>query len=319
MDHEPMVQPTLVGTVQTYDRRPAGSYLASLGAGSRRTMAATLHAIAHLLSEGHADARSLDWARVRREHGLALRAAMLERGYSPSSVNKALAAFRGVLREAWRAGLLAAEDYQAAIDVPTVRAERLPRGRALSVGELTALMAACRRDAGPIGARDAALIALLYAGGIRRSEAVALDREDYDAPTGEVKVRSGKGRKQRTLYLANGSLEAMADWLRLRGDTVGPLFYAVRKGGRLEPRRISDQAVLYIARHRADQAGVRAFSPHDLRRSMISEMLDRGVDLATVQRIAGHSSPTTTARYDRRGEEAKRRAASVLHVPYTPR
>jgi integrase len=96
----------------------------------------------------------------------------------------------------------------------------------------------------------------------------------------------------------------------------GALFYPTRKGGKIEARRMTDQAVLDILRQRGKEANLTSFSPHDFRRMFISNLLDRGADIATVQKLAGHASPVTTARYDRRGEAAKRKAASLLHTPY---
>ncbi len=81
-------------------------------------------------------------------------------------------------------------------------------------------------------------------------------------------------------------------------------------------RRMTDQAVLYTLRRRAVQAGIASFSPHDLRRSFVSDLLDVGADISTVQRLAGHANVATTARYDRRGEATKQKAAELLHVPY---
>nr|WP_306469804.1 site-specific integrase [Oscillatoria laete-virens] len=71
-------------------------------------------------------------------------------------------------------------------------------------------------------------------------------------------------------------------------------------------------SVLLIVQKRASQAGVEQFSPHDFRRTFCSDLLDAGVDIVTVQKLAGHSSPVTTAKYDRRGEETKRRAVQKL-------
>ena len=79
---------------------------------------------------------------------------------------------------------------------------------------------------------------------------------------------------------------------------------------------MTDQAVLGITRKRGKEAGIARFSPHDLRRSFVSDLLDAGADISTAKRLAGHSSEVTTGRYDRRGEEAKMKAAKLLHVPY---
>jgi site-specific recombinase XerD len=97
------------------------------------------------------------------------------------------------------------------------------------------------------------------------------------------------------------------------------LFCNINKSGRITIHRLTDQAVLHVLKKRAVQAGVASFSPHDLRRSFISDLLDAGADISTAQQLAGHSNVQTTARYDRRGEATKRKAAELLHVPYLRR
>jgi integrase/recombinase XerD len=295
------------------DRHPVAVYLAQLAPGSRRSMSQALEVIAAIFGQTPA---SLDWAALRYQHTQAIRANLLETR-APAGVNKILAALRGVLKEAWRLGLMDAETYQRAADLSGVRGEQLPRGRALSKRELQKLFLACAKDGSDIGHRDAALIAVLYGGGLRRSEVVALELADYSRETGEVRVRSGKGRKERICYATDGAKLALDAWVAVRGDEAGSLFWPADGRGRsLVNRRMTDQAILLMLRRRARQAGISTFTPHDLRRSFISDLLDGGADMVTVQKLAGHANVQTTARYDRRGEAVKRRAAELLRVPF---
>jgi integrase len=297
------------------DEHPAIVYLARLSPGSRPTMRAALDAIAGVLSQGSCDHLSLPWAGVRYQHTAAVRTLLAER-YAPATANKMLAALRGVLKESWRLGQMPAEDFHRAADLPGVRGSTLPRGRALSAGELRALFDVCAIDKSPAGARDAALLAILYGCGVRRAEAAGVDLDDYTPETGELRVRRGKGRKDRLTYASAGARAAVDRWITVRGPEPGALLWPVRKGGQLEHRRLTTQAIYYALRRRSETAGVASFSPHDLRRTFISDLLDAGADISTVQRLAGHENVQTTQRYDRRPEKAKQRAVELLHVPY---
>jgi integrase len=133
-----------------------------------------------------------------------------------------------------------------------------------------------------------------------------------------LRVR-GKQNKERLVPISGGAANAIGDWLRRRGDDSGPLLLAVNKGGRILRKGISSQAVYNILRKRGAQAKVKDLTPHDWRRTFAGDLLDAGVDLSVIQKLMGHASPTTTARYDRRPEATKRRAIDRLHVPYAGR
>lgn len=296
------------------DRHPAAVYLASLPSPeSRRTLGGTLEVLAGLLSGGKATAVQIPWGEVRYAHTAALRAALLQR-YKPATANKYLAVLRGALKSAVRLGLMDLAVYQAATDFKRVKGETLPKGRALAPGEIRALVRACLDKRGPGGERDVAIMAVLYGCGLRRAEAVGLELSDVDLEAGVLTVH-GKGRKERTAHIPPGANHALARWMETRGPDPGPLLCPVNKVGRIAIRPMTSGAVYLILQIRAAEAGVAAFSPHDLRRTFVSDLLDAGADLATVQKLAGHADPGTTARYDRRGEAAKAKAAGLLVFP----
>lgn len=296
------------------DTNPALVYLAGLNSQvSRRTQKAALEMIAGILT-GNPEILLCDWAAIRFQHATAVRAILADK-YAAATANRCLSALRGTLKAAWRLGQVPAEDYQRAADVANVTGSTVPAGRELSHGEIGALMAACENDTTPAGCRDAALIAVLYTCGLRRDEIVNLDLSSYDVETGRITL-TGKRNKQRTAYLVNGAAAAMSDWLKLRGDEPGALFQPINKGGKIQRRRMTSQGIYNLLVKRGAEAGVKDFSPHDFRRTFVSDLLDAGADIATVAKMAGHASVTTTARYDRRPEQAKQKAAGLLHIPY---
>jgi len=302
---------------QPLDANPALVYLSRLSEGSRHTMHQALDTIADMLMTG-TDAFIFPWSELRYPHTTAIRAKLAE-SHAPATANKMLSALRGVLEQVWRLGQVDAESYRQAVSIECVKGARLPSGRAIAPGELQALMRACATDPGATGIRDATIMGLLYSCGLRVGELCSLDLADYDPETGELVIRRAKGGKQRLAHVVNGAHDALADWLALRGDVPGALFYPSRKGNHIHPGRLTQQAVYEMLRTRAKQADVRPLSPHDFRRTFVGDLLDAGADLATVQALAGHASPVTTARYDRRPEAARRKAVELLHVPYTGR
>jgi site-specific recombinase XerC len=304
-----------VGEHGRLDRHPAAVYIASLSPGSRRTMRGALRAIASILS-GVPDELRMPWALVDYAHASLVRTVLAER-LAPATANRFLAALRGTLKAAFKLGLITADHYTRVSMIEPVRGSRLPKGRDVSGGELRALFDACdSRTAG--GARDAGLLAILFGGGLRRAEVVALDLDSFDPATGAL-VILGKGRKERKGWVTNGSREALDAWLAIRGADPGPLFLPVRRGGHIERRRMTDAAVAELVHRIALKARVAALSPHDARRTFVGSLLSLSVDLSTVQQLAGHASPTTTARYDRRSEQTRKAASELLHVPFVRR
>jgi len=321
--------PDLARRERPREENPVLAYLARLSPGSRRTMRESLETIARLASAGEVGALEFPWWMLRYQHAEAIRGKLAE-GYAPATANKMLSAMKGVLKSSWRLGLMTADERDRASDVEPVRGTRLPPGRSIPRGELRSLFEACAQEANDPrmrarGVRDAAMLALLYVGGLRRTELAGLKLSDYEPETRTLRLR-GKGNKERQVYAEGGADLLLARWLELRdeGAPEDPLFLPVRKDGLVQhtdphgekKASLSDQAVYKMVKRRQREAKIKDVSPHDFRKTFVGDLLDAISDLSTVQKLAGHSDPATTARYDRRGERVMREAASHLHVPH---
>jgi len=242
-------------------------------------------------------------ADVRPEHVSAfaagLRAGSQERRpLAPSSVARALAAVRSFHAFAARDG--SAPDDPAVAVAPPRQGRRLPK--ALSVGEVQALLDAPDRTTAS-GLRDAALLELLYGTGARVSEVVGLDVDDVTAQLDDPDLGLrlfGKGRKERVVPLGSYARTAVGDYL-VRGRPAlvakarrpGPALLLNARGDRL-----SRQSAFAILRECAERARIDAtVSPHTLRHSFATHLLDGGADVRVVQELLGHASVTTTQVY----------------------
>lgn len=292
------------------DPSPAALYLAGLQPSGRRSMRSRLTLAARLMAPHR---------RLSFESVTIVLFRLREAGAAPATVNAVLSALKGVARCAWHTGLMTAEEYQRVNDVRGVRGSRLPRGRALTGQDISSLLKACERAPEPAGSRDACLVALLAGAGLRRAEVVALDLGHYCRRDHSLRVR-GKGDKERLVYLEDGGTRrALHAWLRARGTEPGPLLCPVSKQGAIALRRLSVQAVYKALQKRAREACIPRLSPHDLRRTFATLLLDEGADIGSVQSLLGHTSAETTAIYDRRGEAAKRRTSALASLPYRRR
>ncbi len=300
------------------DARPASEhpgavYLAQLtSVDSRPAMKAALETIARLVNQ-QATFETLPWDRIRFQQTQAVRAELVA-NFGPRTVNRMLSALRGVLKAAWRLRQIDTDDYRRAIDFKGLKTTDLPpSGRVVAIHEVRAVLIAAAKQDSPKSWRDQALLVTMFAGGLRRQEASALDTEHFDAATGGLTVFRGKGGKFRTTYLAEGYRAWVTPWVEFqRSRGCVPMFVSWNRGP--TTRRLSRAGVDHVLGEIVMLAGIADLTPHDLRRTFATDLLENGADILMVQKLMGHADVKTTAIYDRRGEKSKQAAVEKLPI-----
>jgi integrase/recombinase XerD len=221
-------------------------------------------------------------------------------GLAPTSLRRRAASIRGFYKFVFGDGLIPV-DVAAHLDLP-----RMPRllPETLTVGEVERLLEAAGADDDPEPARlrDRALVELLYAAGLRISEALGLDREDLALDGAFVRV-IGKGDKERLVPVGDVALGVLATWIDgPRGPLLALGHVAPVRGGPLflgdRGRRLARQQAWSSVRRAAAAAGLAdRVSPHTLRHSFATHLLEGGADLRIVQELLGHASISTTQLY----------------------
>jgi integrase/recombinase XerD len=269
-----------------------------------------------LVAYGHDVTRLVEWARARDKDVLALRQSDLAAfmgdlrgdGLAARSVARAVHALRGLFRFAVREGRLEADPME---NLQAPRAfTALPRF--LTAMQVETLLAA--PDVGtPLGLRDRAILEVLYATGLRVSELIGLRPSDLDLDVG-VLTAFGKGRKERLVPLGSQARGWVRRYLAearaglTRGRAGGPLFVNNRGG------RLSRMGLWGIVRRYAVQIGIeRVLTPHVLRHSFATHLLDNGADLRAVQAMLGHADISTTQIYTHVTRERLRKIYDQFH------
>lgn len=318
---------------------PAVIYLARLSKNSRPSMRSSLNAIAGMISSGQKH-DTFPWGALMVAEGdgqfpgmavlETVRTRLIDK-YDVRSVNRMIASLRGTYKQAWQLGQVSTDAWMRVQSIKGISDGSLPpAGRTLELEEIETLYACCATR-GMVGMRDAALLTMLYAGGLRREEACDLDVGHYNPKDGALQV-TGKRRKTRTVYIVDSYKPGLTPWLEECGtSTSSPMFVAFDlpgKGARTarknptsgpSDRRLSKTGVSHAIEELRQAAKLKKFTPHDLRRSFGTHLLDAGADVIMVQRLMGHANLATTAIYDRRGEKGKKEAMAKFPKINFPR
>lgn len=226
--------------------------------------------------------------------------------YATASIARTLVAVRGLHRFLLEEGLC---EEDPSVDVSGPRPDqRLPK--ALRVDEVDRLLAGPRGQ-GPAALRDRALLELLYAAGLRISELAALDLDDVDSDRRVLRCR-GKGGRDRSVPFGRQAAEAVDAWVVRARPLWGPSVPALlvnQRGGRL-----SRQGGWKIVKGHADRVGLGdRVSPHTLRHSFATHLLERGADVRVVQTLLGHANVATTQVYTQITEDHLREVYDTAH------
>lgn len=293
-------------------RNPLSLYLTRLAPSSQLTMRYVLQDAADRLGFEDINLEDIDWHLLQPEHVIALVAALREDGYAPNTSSLYVNAVRGVMNEAWRMNLISQEHLLRMRTVKAAPGTRLSQGRNLRRSLIREMMEVCAADPRPQGLRDAAVIGILYGSGMRKSESVNLDLAQINFEERSLRV-IGKGNKELIKYAPDWAFAKLQAWLAFRREQLKEgeqddsfLFNRIRRGSHITRERITKHAIYYIARQRGEQVGVKIM-PHDFRRSFITRVIEEH-DLSIAQKLAHHTNIQTTASYDVRDDNERRRA-----------
>ncbi len=288
-------------------------YLGGLAPSGRRSMYSLLNNCAEILKpDSRAD--DFDWMQLRYVHVAKTRATLLDKGFATSTINMTLAALKGIAQTAFNLQLLDADSLARIRTVKRVKGDSYRKGRALSKDEIKQLVQAAKQHPQKVRQqRDKAIVLTFCGAGLRVGELVALRIDDYCITTQTITIRRGKGRKYREITVAPVVARALFSWIKANPGSDA-LFTHIHRYGQAGQKALTEAGITSILRQLGNMADLQPFTPHDLRRTFITRLLEQGADINIVRQLAGHSDISTTVLYDRRDIHVLQRVSRQLVV-----
>ncbi len=252
---------------------------------------------------------SFDWSSLTYQKIIQLKSEYLKKNLSPNSINTYLALIKGVCRESWKTGMITTESYMLIKDIKRVKSVKLCSGRSLGHEEIRKMVTHYQKLKTPIGYRNAAIFALTYGAGLRVAELCDLTLDNYN---GKELALTGKGNKEAIIPIPSFIRTILDSWLTHLKKDAHYIFVRIARYGVIHTDNISPKSVRHVCNVARDTLEMTHFSPHDLRRSFATNLIEIGIDLFTVQNLMRHTSMETTRRYDMRGEKVKAEAVELL-------
>jgi integrase/recombinase XerC len=288
-------------------RRLVDLFLSGKSKTTLRAYRADLEAFAKFLDCGSIDAAAdvfLDFGQGRaNEVAISYRAYMLETGLAPATCNRRLAAVRSLVKLARVIGRIG-----WTLEVPAVRSEAYRDTKGPGLNGFRAIFDTASHQDGVMGIRNKAILRVLWSQGLRRAELVSLDLADFDQQGSRLSIL-GKGRRERKwVELPTGTMQAIQEWLAVRGFEPGPLFTNLDR--RTNRARLTGSGLYKIVRSLGENVGIKT-RPHGIRHATITQRIASGMTLPEVQDFSRHSDVKTLMLYNDRLQNAAGRLAAM--------
>jgi integrase/recombinase XerD len=237
--------------------------------------------------------------------------------HEPATVNTYFNAVKGVLRKSARikrvepVNKISLTDFEEILEIKSIRGSRTSKGKSLNDDQVSKVLKSCEEKT-LMSVRDKAILSVFIYCGLRLNEMCEIKYPDCLSGSGTLTI-IGKGNKERIIPLHPIVSDALEEWIaEVRGEHVGYMFHRIWRTGEVnELKGLTDSGFRKILTKRTAVLGFK-ITPHDLRRTFGTRLLEKGADLLLVRDLLGHSSVDTTATYDLRGIESKRDAVLML-------